>query len=179
MFTLLQVLQPELERQGDTEDDTDMDSNPTTQLDQVSAVARRVLPGLRHYSSWLISNAHILTAQLGDTSLSVQIKELWKIYASTLTLLASTFQVAELPAIEYLLDEDEDTIGFKPFENDRAKKRYLCQNRDVQKPKWHNEGVERHHPNVEMTGRIREFFTEGLSLAFDEVRQKLSFLWYY
>lgn len=170
MFTLLQVLQPELERQTDIVNESD-DGVPSTGMDQISAVARRVLPGLRHYSSWLTSNAAILTAQSEDTSLTVQIKELWKIYASTLTLLASTFRVSDLPCVDYLLEEDEDTLGFKPFENDRAKRRYYYQDSNSQKPKWHHKGVERHRPNVEMLGRIRDFLTEGLLLAFDEVGQ--------
>lgn len=170
MFTLLQVLQPELERQVDAGGESDIDGTPTSGSDQISAVARRVLPGLRHYSSWLISNAKVLTTQFGDALLSVQIKELWKIYASTLTLLASTFEVSDLPSIGYLLEEDEDTLGFKPFENDRTTRRYFCQESNIQKPKWHNNGVERHHPNLEMFGRIRDFLTEGLLLAVDEVR---------
>ncbi len=170
MFTLLQILQPELERQVESEDESDLGGARNTGSEQISAVARRVLPGLRHYSSWLTSNAAVLTAQLGDSSLIVQIKELWKIYASTLTLLASTFEVSDLPSIEYLLEEDEDTLGFKPFINDRAKRRYYYQDSIAQKPKWHQNGVERHHPNVEMFGRIRDFLTEGLLLAVDEVR---------
>lgn len=172
MFTLLQVLQPELESLASAEDELATENTGSTDLDQISAVARRVLPGLRHYSSWLTSNTAVLIRHLElDTSLSVQVKELWKIYASTLTLLASTFSVSSLPCIEYLLEEDEDTLGFKPFENERAVGRYYLQDPNVKKPKWHNQGVERHHPNVEMAGRIRDFLAEGLKLAIDEVNQ--------
>lgn len=171
MFTLLQVLQPELEHLVSNEDESSPDILSTPRVDQISAVARRVLPGLRHYSSWLTTKTAVLVAQQDrDTPLSIQIKELWKIYASTLTLLASTFPVAALPAIEYLLDEDEDTLGFKPFEDDRAIMRYNQIGSTTQKPKWHDEGVERYHPNLEMLGRIRTFLAEGLQLAVDEVR---------
>lgn len=169
MFTLLQVLQPELERQVDTVNEPENDGVPSNADDQISAVACRVLPGLRHYSSWLASNAAILTAQSEDTSLTVQIKELWKIYANTLTLLASTFQVSDLPSVDYLLEEDEDTLGFKPFENEIARRRHYYQDSNSQKPKWHHQGIDRHHPNVEMLGRIRDFLTDGLLLAFDQV----------
>ena len=170
MFTLLQVLQPELECLASAEDELATDNTEPIGLDQISAVARRVLPGLRHYSSWLTSNTALLVYYLKrENSLSVQVKELWKIYASTLTLLASTFSVSSLPCIEYLLEEDEDTLGFKPFENERAVGRYYLQDPYVIKPKWHSQGVERHHPNVEMAGRIRDFIVEGLKLAVDEV----------
>lgn len=169
MFTLLQVLQPEFEGLTDAETE-DEDALTSIEPIQISVVARRVLPGLRHYSSWLTSNTAILIDQQSrDTPLSVQIKELWKIYASTLTLLASTFPVSALTAIDYLLDEDEDTLGFKPFENERAQNRYCQSGLSMKKPKWHTKGVERQHPNLEMSGRIRDFLVEGLVLAVDPV----------
>lgn len=169
-FTLLQVLQPELERFA-VDDDAmnDASSRPANGSDRITAVARRVLPGLRHYSSWLISNTAFLLAQVGDTSLTVQIKEMWKTYANTLTLLAATFPVSALPSVDYLLEEDEDTLGFKPFNNDRTKKRYFSPDDEKPKLKWHGSGVERHHPNVEMLGRVRDFLIDGLELALDEV----------
>lgn len=169
-FTLLQVLQPELERFA-VDDDAmnDASSRTTNGSDKITAVARRVLPGLRHYSSWLISNTAFLLAQVGDTSLTVQIKEMWKIYANTLTLLAATFPVSALPSVDYLLEEDEDTLGFKPFNNDRTKKRYFSPDDEKPKLKWHSSGVERHHPSLEMLGRVRDFLIDGLELALDEV----------
>ena len=102
--------------------------------------------------------------------MNVQNRELWKIYATTLTLLASTFPVHELPHVEYLLDEDEDTIGFKPLENENTKRRYHDgDNLDVKKPKYHDRGVQRHHPNREMLGRIRDLLTDGVILYSDDV----------
>jgi len=172
-------LQPELERFAGEENTNADPGRPTTGLDKVTAVARRVLPALRQYSSWLVSNAAVLVAEVGDTSLNVQIKELWKSYASTLTLLATTFPVSELPSIDYLLEEDVDTLGFKPFTNDRTWKRYFQdQRRDTRdrKPKWNDRGVERHHPNVEMLGRIRDFLVDGLTLATDEVCKSILYL---
>ena len=172
----MQILQPELERFAAEENTIGDEDRPVTGLDKITVVARRILPALRQYSSWLISNAALLVAEVGDTPLNVQIKELWKIYASTLTLLATTFPVSELPSIGYLLEEDVDTLGFKPFTNDRTWKRYFRdQKRDTRnrKPKWNDRGVERHHPNVEMLGRIRDFLIDGLTLATDEVCLRL------
>lgn len=167
-FALLQVLQPELERFAvDEEVINDASPRTTNGSDRITAVARRVLPGLRHYSSWLISNTAFLLAQVGDTSLTVQIKEMWKIYAHTLTLLAATFPVSALPCVDYLLEEDEDTLGFKPFNNDRTKRRYFSSDEEKPKLKWHDSGVERQHPNIEMLGRVRDFLTDGLELALD------------
>lgn len=161
-FTLLQVLSLELERFVNK-------TGSSSGSAKLTAVTRRLLPGLRHYSSWLIANAVIVASQVGDTLLHVQIKEFWQIYASTLTLLASTFPVAELPSIGYLLPEDEDTLGFKPFDHDDLRQRYCSEDLISQKPRWHDQGVQRHHPNVEMYGRVRDLLTDGMLLHSREV----------
>ncbi|KAI9826923.1 MAG: hypothetical protein M1832_005862 [Thelocarpon impressellum] len=164
-FTLLQVLQPELEQLVTDERNAEKGRASIGQ-ERMTAVTRRVLPGLRHYSSWLTSNSALLVSQVGDDSLNVQIKELWKVYANSLTLLAATFRPETLPSAAYLLEEDEDTLGFKPFGTDKSKSRYF--DGDQPKPRMHDAGVERHHPNVEMLVRVRDFLTDGLELAVDE-----------
>lgn len=165
---LLQVLLPELERfvGGDIQSNgIARNSGPA----KMTAVTRRVLPALRQYSSWLLSNAEILVAQVGDNVLNVQIRELWKIYATALTLLTSTFSVADLPQVQYLLDEDEDTIGFKPLDNEITKGRfYDGVDPAVQKAKYHDKGMQRHHPNVEMLGRVRDLLTDGMIQHSDD-----------
>ena len=168
MFTLLQVLQPELDSPIISGQEHEADTG-AKKSEKITAVARRVLPGLRQYSSWLSCTSALLAAQLGDTTLDVQIKELWKTYANTLTLLAATFSVADLPSIDYLLEEDEDTIGFKPFEDEQKSRRYYDQDSGTRKPPFHAKSVERQHPNVEMLGRVREFLTDGLKLALNDV----------
>jgi hypothetical protein len=166
-FTLLQILQLELEKLVVDE------SKQGQKVGRMTAVTRRVLPGLRHYSSWLAGNISILTAQVGDGSLNVQIKELWKVYATGLTLLAATFPVETLScSAEYLLEEDEDTIGFKPFNDDDSnsvKRRYYRPNSSLRKPRMHDRGIERRHPNEEMLSRVRDFLTDGLELAVSRV----------
>ena len=100
--------------------------------------------------------------------MSVQIAEFWKIYANTLTLLALTFEVVSLPDIDYLLEEDEETLGFAPLDQEAVSRRYLDAN-GQRKPRMHNEGVERSHPNIEMLYRIREFVIDGLDLVVGNV----------
>ncbi len=102
--------------------------------------------------------------------LTVQVKGLWKIYANALTLLVSTFPVSGLPSsVEYLLEEDEDTLGFKPFMNENIQRRYYSEDTGSQKPRWHDHGVHRHHPNLEMLGRVRDLLTDGMVLHSQEV----------
>ena len=174
-FTLLQILQPELEPFTGTEGIIGADGLASNRSDKITAVARRVLPGLRHYSSWFTTRAKLLVIGVGESSLTVQTKELWKTYANTLTLLASTFPAQDLPAIDYLLDEDEDTLGFKPTENENTTSRYYDDESGTRKPKYHDCGIERHHPNIEMLGRIRDLLRDGLKLQLEEVSCTLDF----
>jgi hypothetical protein len=163
-FTLLQILLVELERTASFEDSNGKDALPSP--DKVTVVARRILPALRHYSSWLLTNSQSLAEQKEekDSALSIQIKEFWKIYAGTLSLLASSFDVASLPEIDYLLEEDEESLGFAPLDQDATSRRYVGGGDQI-KPRMHDLGVERSHPNMEMLYRIREFVIDGLDLV--------------
>lgn len=165
-FTLLQILSAEVERFA-VEDPNGKDAKAGA--DKVTVVARRILPALRNYSSWLLTVRDSLVAHRGnDTPLSVQITELWKIYANALTLLASTFDIIYLPEVDYLLEEDEETLGFAPLHKGVTDRRYLDTN-GQQKPRMHDVGVERSHPNIEMLYRIREFVIDGLDLVVGNV----------
>lgn len=151
--TLHQVFQPELERA--VGDKTDNDAQ------NVSAVGRRMLPGLRLYSTWLRVCHQTLTDQLADTSMSVLIKQLWQTYANTLSLLAATFPVERLHHLEYLLEEDDDTIGFLPFDAINGAKKF----------NWENESTSQAHahPNEEMLARILFLLEDGGQLCREEV----------
>ncbi|GAQ45410.1 uncharacterized protein AtWU_10223 [Aspergillus tubingensis] len=162
-FTLLQILLAEVERFA-VEDPSNKDAQ--TGPDKVTVVARRVLPALRNYSSWLLTASSLLVSYQGekDSPLAVQIIEFWKIYANTLTLLASTFDVVHLPEIDYLLEEDEETLCFAPLAKEATSRRYFSST-GQQKPRMNDPGVERNHPNMEMLYRIREFVIDGLDLV--------------
>ena len=164
--TLLRIMQSELE------DDASYETGRSEDIDgseKITPVIRRIVIGLRHYSTWLLSSIAFLLAESGDSSVNDQIRKFWRVYATTLTLLAATFSVSALRSIDYLLEEDEDTIGFKPFHSERARRRYDDQVTGKKKPRFHDECVERYHPNIEILGRLRDFLTDGLELALDEV----------
>ncbi|KAI9843450.1 MAG: hypothetical protein M1837_006296 [Sclerophora amabilis] len=165
-FTLLQILLPELERLAVVDSDTQSTAGAGGGSEKVTAITRRILPALRQYSSWLLSNQAILLANVLDNALTVQVKELWKIYGNSLTLLAASYPATDLPTVEYLLEEDEDTLGFAPFKPENCGRRYFSD--DTERPKWHDQGNERHHVDAEMLSRIRDFLTDGLELTIDE-----------
>lgn len=166
-FTLLQILLSELERISAA--DRENNDGAKARQDTVTVVARRVLPALRQYSSWLLtnSNALVVESEDRDTSLHIQIREFWKLYANALSLLASTFDLVNLPEVEYLLEEDEETIGFCPLVNETTRWRY--RNAKGKKPSLQDESVERHHPNDEMLFRVRSFLIDGLELVNGKV----------
>lgn len=165
-FTLLQILLVELERFAAEDSSTSSKDTARNGPDKLTVVARRILPALRHYSSWLLITSDFLIAQKEekDSSLAIQIQEFWKIYAGTLTLLASTFDVVQLPEIDYLLEEDEDSLGFAPLDQPATYRRYFSANQQL-KPRMDEPGIERSHPNMEMLYRIREFVIDGLDLV--------------
>lgn len=122
-----------------------------------------MLPSLRLYSTWLRINHQLLADQLAGSALSVLIKQLWQTYANTLSLLAATFSVDDLPKLDYLLEEDDDTIGFQPFVpvNGHVKVNWRVQEQG---------GAERVHPNQEMLAQIRFLLEDGRQLCSKEVR---------
>lgn len=58
----------------------------------------------------------------------------------------------------------EESLGFAPLDQDATSRRYLGSG-DQLKPRMHDLGVERSHPNMEMLYRIREFVIDGLDLV--------------
>jgi len=156
-FTLLQVLQPELERLSGGDDVTQNGGHAPQLSDKITPVAKRVLPGLRLYSKWFTRFWHILNANIADTLTQVEVQELWKSYAATLTLITSSLPVAQLPSDSYMLEEDIETIGFQPLASSSSESASMKRSTDS------NRG----HPNIEMFMRVRNFLLDGIRLAQD------------
>jgi hypothetical protein len=163
-FTLLQIMQPELERLSEGTDVTRNGDKEPQLSDKVTIVARRVLPGLRLYSTWFARFWPVLNANLADTLTMVEVQELWRSYAETLTLLASSFPVDLLPEDNYMLDEDVETIGFQPLISPETMKVWYT-NGEL---KLKGSELERHHPNIEMLMRVRDLLVDGLMLTQNE-----------
>lgn len=180
-FMLLSVLLAEI--RSDEYDDLPGDvSHP----EKISPVMRLILPTLRHYSIWLVSQAEMLNdlpAHLpslcevldneADTvnNLKVHLKEMWRLYASTLCLLITTFpprDLCDLPDIEYLLKEDSDTVGFRPLTDAHIAPystfvyKYLD---GTVKPHVTYQGVVQEQPEVEMVARIAQLVKDGGTVA--------------
>lgn len=145
----------------------------TSASDDSLSTANQVLSGLRHYSSWLAINAPILMAAIENPKLTAQKQQLWTMYADTLSALASRFSADELEiSLEYLLEEDFDTLGFMPFfhgdSHENIRQRYFIDTHHVKLPFFHC-CVRRQDVRQEMLSRIATFLTDGMTLVLGHV----------
>ena len=166
VFTaLLNVLQQDVLQ---LRSQTDWPTQPVT--DRVSPIMRRVLPGLRLYSCWLVWCFPTLTKPLPHGTfhevLRTELRRMWNAYAKTLNVLTETFAPEACPIIEYLLEEDSETLGFIPYQSSDFKHRFLDSNMS-RKPDRHS--VPRNHPTEEMLGRVRDMVSDGIEVAQKEV----------
>jgi hypothetical protein len=168
LFVLLQTLQPELEDPvtGDDLPNSKDETQSSRAPDKITVVTRRILPVLRQYSTWLVSETRILVAT-HPASVSVYIKELWKMYADVATGLATLFAKTDIPMLDYLLEEDQTTVGFKPLRDPDLplEANLYTDGRGLLKARCTDPGVERSHPNVEMQARVRDILLCGVTLA--------------
>lgn len=131
--------------------------------EKLTPVVQCILPVLRNYSSWLLTNYRFLSYEKED----FQIQDLWKIYANTLTFLASKFKIPHIDTIAYLLQEDEDILGFAPLINDSTSRRYKIDSAKL-KPRV-DEVKDKRNTSSEMLFRIRDFVIDGLDLIHHQV----------
>lgn len=174
MTVLLRTLLPELEIPSGEDIPGADGSQPDRSRDQITLVARRILPALRQYSAWLASNAKwlvvVCTPIPGWTvpsSLAVQARELWSMYTTVLTRLVDYFTVSELQAVEYLLEEDESTVGFQPLRRSEISEARDLFNKSngTSKSRATDPGQEKLLPGVEMQSRLLDIIVTGLALS--------------
>lgn len=173
VFVLLRVLAPELDEPADGEPLPSLSNwaQFDRSRDHITLITRRIFPILRQYSTWLVSQAHILVAKHPDSvSTSIHIKELWKMLAEVATALINCFPIPELPSIDYLLEEDQNTVGFKPLRDPELTTNanlYIDGNGKM-KIRGSDPRIKRSHPNTEMKGRVRDIILCILTLADKE-----------
>ncbi|EKD17846.1 hypothetical protein MBM_03618 [Drepanopeziza brunnea f. sp. 'multigermtubi' MB_m1] len=168
---LLQTLLPELEDEPTGEDIPNGPSGSRSERenDKITAIARRVLPAIRQYSTWVMANNKWLMALsapvVASNAIAIQINEMWKAFANVSTRLGERFS-GNQASVGYLLEEDESTVGFEPLRSFK-----FPQGCDVfkniageSKPRNSDQGINRHHPSVEMQSRIQDILC--ISLTF-------------
>ena len=135
-------------------------------VNRVTQLMKPILPALRLYSNWLLYSLPALTRyyESGEffTELCKDIRGLWLSYTIALNTLIRFFPDSDLVVVDYLLEEDEDTIGFMPFTAPDLRHRYFHPN-GTKKPK--GSLVRRMLPNQEMLARIKDLIADAMLLA--------------
>jgi hypothetical protein len=140
----------------------------STLASKLTDLTRHLLPTLRLYSTWLLSNAHMVAAQVGDEPIQQAMHRFWHTYCKTLSLMAANFSFRELREVEYQLEEDVNAFGLKPLDSNRSRKIWLNEATGQPKPKYNDDSTIRLDITQEMLGRIRELLFDALLLAVDQ-----------
>ena len=170
LHVLLQTLHPEIESSISGQDlpNGGDDPMPNNSRQMFSATARRILPALRQYSTWLVSQSNIIinVPDNAQIQLHMHIKAMWSLYAEVMSRVVKFFPTGDLPTVNYLLKEDEDTIGFKPFRDPEiaCESNLYVDGNDNLKHRLSDRGVKRSPPDTEMLARVRDILLCALTL---------------
>lgn len=134
-----------------------------------SAFTDTILPLTRIYLAWL----YIYRADLVDYQdhLGPYIFEMYKVLASSLTMMANEFNNGVVASSPYLLAEDSEALGIKPFDDVNLPP--ACNlHHDLDKARfkrhWEDSDLPRQSPEQEMLSRVYDSISCGFALALDE-----------
>lgn len=170
--TLLRTFHEDL-RAMDINEDEDDEVDLTKRL---SPISRRLLPTLRLYGIWLLPATPLLAGVANYDILREAVDSFWHIYAQTIDTMAAVFPVWDLDDLGdlgYLLEEDADTVAFKPLEDNKTLRVWRDKQTGQVKPRWSDQGVVRNTEDVEMLARIKDLLADGVSLATYEEQAPL------
>lgn len=141
---------------------------------QLTANSRKLLPCLRLYSAWLLSNIDTLLAHSNGTIANdLPLAPLWAVYGRCIRILAIMFTVQSIEGIAYLLDEDEDMLHFTPFLG-IVSEMYLCNTSGAFKPtRGNSRGGDTSNSSrsqIEMANRVKGVVTVAEHLQNHYVR---------
>jgi hypothetical protein len=144
----------------------------------LTPVICRVLPCLRLYSAWLVSDLEMLhkTAAIGNR---LGLEEFWPRYAECLSYLSELYPLADFLDVPYFLDEERDTLHFTPFD-DRTRRFLHLDGRGQEKPNREQSNAllcsDAQRPDMEMLFRIKGLLRIGAYLVKHAVSSSPSFL---
>lgn len=132
----------------------------------LTPVICRILPVLRLYSSWLTKSSALANSDFVRNELKA---DFWASLAEALSMITSTFSTDQLPNVDHLLEEDEETVKFLP----------LCSSEDNNfwyldgsvRARWSEKNEQKRDLDREMLFRIKDFLVVGLTLTVDSVSE--------
>ncbi|KAK4545265.1 hypothetical protein LTR36_003445 [Oleoguttula mirabilis] len=140
---------------------------------RLTPTIRRILPALRVYSAWLLPNVQIVAGLASDATLEKVISSFWQVYTRAIALVADE-QVFGIWALEefrapYMLEEDTDTLGFKPVQNEWTKvwRNWFEKDSGAAKPRFSDPNIVRMSLDEEMLTRVMGLLDDGMHLAYE------------
>lgn len=136
---------------------------------QASIFTETILPLARIYTAWLfIYRVDIVEYQ---DHLGPYVFDMYRAVAQSLTMMAREFK-SGLAASPYLLPEDVEALGMKPFDDVQLASS-VCRihheyGNDNFKPHWEDAGRPKNTPDQETKSRLYDLVNCGFSLALDE-----------
>ena len=163
-LALLRVLEGEANKMKSS---TDGEVNLETY--ELSTTLEKALPEIRLYSSWLLKNDLIMANSTVYPVVNALQSRYWTQMASCLSLVAEVFPAQYLPELDYLLEEDADTIAFGPLDCEETREIWYVDGK--LKPEWFTIPEALRSKRQEMLSRVRQFLKVGIMLTFKEVSQ--------
>lgn len=136
-------------------------SDVAESIARLTPICRRVLPCLRLYSAWLLTDLEML--HLSEASGNILgLKIMWLRYAECLSYLSELFPLSILD-VPYLLEEEKETLHFTPFGDDA--KRFLHLDGHGKHKPYRDECnalvPDAQRPDIEMLFRIKGLLRVG------------------
>ena len=97
------------------------------------------------------------------------VRDFWAFYTEAMSLLLSATKVNDLPPLEYLLEEDVDTIGFRPLQQMQMQRKLAVSESFLRRASLCEVIVKRQPAHIEMQYRIRDLLDDALELTENDV----------
>lgn len=114
---------------------------------------------------------HMIVGLASEPFLAEAIAQLWPHYARVIDMIAQGFPIWDLediPDVTYMLEEDSDTMEFKPLMDDKTRKTWYYKDSGEMKKKFTDVAISKASVDDEMLQRIKDLLTDGLYLANDD-----------
>ena len=167
MSMLLRTLRREVRRPPQAEEGRL--EPPTESMSRITPTARRILPLLRTYSAWLLSNARYLS-HCEDEEVT---HNFWNTYTKCLSRLVDVFSIREIADIPYLLQEDEDTLAFTGMEQIAIQLHFADQAGSMKSARSAVKHSEANKLAPDMLYRVKGLITDAIYLYRHKVRTRV------
>nr|POE85236.1 protein smg7 [Quercus suber] len=146
-----------------------MDVDNARLASKLNPMAYRLLPVLHLYSAWLLPMVVLIDGLAHDDFVKPAVDDFWPTYTHTMDMISQTFPIWEFddePTVIYLLEEEAESLAFKPLVDQKTMGVWFDKCTSVQKPYCYD--VERLSVEAEMLARVQRLLNFSVALAQDD-----------